>query len=60
MSLVITVCHHCASLMMPIGYRQDGLFYPTPTLMIYSCLAKLAIFNISKVCIVSVVWQAGL
>ena len=33
LSLVITVCHHSASLMMPIGDPQDGFFYPTLTLM---------------------------
>ena len=32
-SLVITVCHHSASLVMPIGDPRDGFFYPTLTLM---------------------------
>ena len=31
--LVITVCHHSASLMMPIGDPRDGFFYPTLILM---------------------------
>ena len=33
-SLAITVCHHSASLVMPIGDPRDGFFYPTLTLMI--------------------------
>ena len=36
MSLGITVCHHSASLVMPIGDPRDGYFYPTLTLMIDS------------------------
>ena len=28
-SLVITFCHHSASLVMPIGDPQDGFFYLT-------------------------------
>ena len=35
-SLVITVCHHSASPVMPIGDPRDGFFYPTLTLMIDS------------------------
>ena len=31
--LVITVCHHSASLVMPIHDPRDGFFYPTLTLM---------------------------
>ena len=27
-SLAITVCHHSASLVMPIGDPRDGSFYP--------------------------------
>ena len=34
--LTITVCHHSASLVMPIGVPQDGIFYPTLTFMIDS------------------------
>ena len=34
-SLVITVCHYSADLLMPNGDPRDGLFYPTRTLMIY-------------------------
>ena len=34
-SLVITVCHHSADLVMPNGDPRDGLFYPTLTLVIY-------------------------
>ena len=33
---MITVCHHSASLMMPIDGPRDGFFYPTLTLMIVS------------------------
>ena len=33
-SLMITVCQHSASLVMPIGDPRDGFFYPTSTLMI--------------------------
>ena len=36
LSLTITVCHHSASLVMPIGDPRDGFFYPTLTLMIDS------------------------
>ena len=35
-SLRITVCHHFASLAMPNSDPQDGIFYPTLTLMIDS------------------------
>ena len=35
-SLAITICHHSASLMMPIGDPLDGFFYPTLTLMMDS------------------------
>ena len=35
-SLVITVCHHSASLVMPVNDPQDGFFYPSLTLMIDS------------------------
>ena len=33
---MITVCHHLASLVMPIGDPQDIFFYPTLTLMMDS------------------------
>ena len=33
LSLVITTCHHSASLVMPIGDPRDGFFYPTLTFM---------------------------
>ena len=36
LSLVITVCHHKASLVMPNGDPQDIFFYPTLTLMMDS------------------------
>ena len=32
----ITVCHHSASPVMPIGDPRDGFFYPTLILMMYS------------------------
>ena len=32
--LMIYVCHHSASLMMPIGDPRDRFFYPTLTLMV--------------------------
>ena len=32
-SLTITICHHSASLVRPIGDPWDGFFYPTLTLM---------------------------
>ena len=35
-SLVITICHHLASLVMPNGYHQHGFFNPTLTLMMDS------------------------
>ena len=36
LSLVITVCHHSASLVMPNGDPRDGFLYPTFTLMMDS------------------------
>ena len=33
MSLMIRVCHHSASLVMPMRDPRDGFFYPSPTLM---------------------------
>ena len=33
LSLVITVCHHLASLVMAISDPRYGFFYPTLTLM---------------------------
>ena len=36
MSLVIAVCHHSASLVMPNSDPQDRFFYPTLTLMMNS------------------------
>ena len=35
-TFVITVCHHLASLVMPIGDPQDGFFSPTLTLIMDS------------------------
>ena len=35
-SLVITICHHSVSLVMPIGDPRDGFYYPILTLMIDS------------------------
>ena len=35
-SLVITVCHHAASLVVPIGDPRDHFFYPTLIPMIDS------------------------
>ena len=32
--LAITICHHSASLVMPIGDPRDKFFYPTLTLII--------------------------
>ena len=34
--LAIPVCHHSASLVMPISDSWDGIFYPTLTLMMDS------------------------
>ena len=39
-SLPITVCHHSARLVMPIGDPLDGFFYPTLKLNIYSDIHK--------------------
>ena len=36
LSLVITVCHHSASLVMPKGDPRDGFFYLTLSLMMDS------------------------
>ena len=33
-SLVVTVCHHSASLVMPIGDPRDGLFNPIMILIV--------------------------
>ena len=35
-SLVIIICHHSASLVMPNGHPRDGFFYPTFILMMDS------------------------
>ena len=35
-SLEITICHHSASLVMPIGDLREGFVYPTLTLMMNS------------------------
>ena len=35
-TLKITVCHHSASLVMPIRDPRDELFYPILLLMMYS------------------------
>ena len=42
-SLVITVCRHSASLVMPISDPLDGFFYPTLTLMMdsYNLLVEM-------------------
>ena len=36
MSLTFMVCHHLASLVMPIGDPWDGFFYPTLTVVMDS------------------------
>ena len=36
MSLAITICHHSARPVMPIGEPRDGFFCPTLTLMMVS------------------------
>ena len=43
LSLTITVCHHSASLVMPIGDARDGFFYPTLTLIMDSYIHMLVI-----------------
>ena len=45
-SLVINVCHHSASLVMPNSALWDGFFYPTFTLMMDS-------YNVSQMLHVS-------
>ena len=35
-SLVITICHHSGSLVMPNSDHRDSFFYPIPTLMMDS------------------------
>ena len=50
MSLAITICHHSASLMMPVSDPQDGFFYPTLTLrmdsyILYPHLIHLICFS---------------
>ena len=40
-SLVITVCHHSASLLMPNGDPRDEFFYPTLTLIVDSYIILL-------------------
>ena len=42
LTLVITVCHHSASLVIPIGNPRYGFFYPTPSIMMNSyCILQL-------------------
>ena len=43
-SLVITVCHQPASLVMPIGDPWDRFYYPTLTLMMDTY--NLALLNV--------------
>ena len=40
---MITVCHHSANLVMPMGVPRDELFYIIPTLMVdsYKKLCKI-------------------
>ena len=39
---MITICHHSAGLVMPIGDPPDRFFYPNLTLMIDSyCLLQI-------------------
>ena len=42
-SLVITVCHHSASLVMPNGDPRDGYFYPILKLMMDSSMGSLGL-----------------
>ena len=39
-SLVITICQHSTSLVMPIGDLRDGFFYPTLTLLMDSYILR--------------------
>ena len=41
--LTISLCHHSASLVMPIGDPQDRFFYPTLTLMMDSFTLSIVI-----------------
>ena len=41
LSLTINVCHHSASLVMPIGDPRNGFFYPTLTLIMDSFIVTL-------------------
>ena len=51
LSLLITVCHHSASLVMPIGDPRAGLFYPTLILMMDSyILTKVTIRETGHIC----------
>ena len=48
MSLMITVCHHLASLVMPISNPRHRFFYTTLTLMVDSYILGLnRVFEIS-------------
>ena len=44
-SLTITLCHHSASLVMPISDPQDGFFYPNLTLMMNSYIHNFTLYN---------------
>ena len=48
-SLAVTVCHHPASLVMPMGDPRDGFLYPTLTLMMdsYIMLKMFVYFDAS-------------
>ena len=48
LSLVITVCHHWAILIMPIGDPQYGFFYSILTLMIDSYFIKRQYWRIQQ------------
>ena len=47
-SLVNTVCHHSAGLVMPIGDPRDGVFYPSLALMMDSYFMEIQFINSKK------------
>ena len=52
LSLVIIVCHHSTSLVMPIGDPRDTFFDPTLTLMMDSYTLYLLVWSAENLAII--------
>ena len=63
MSLLITVCHHLANLVMSIGNPGDRFFYPTLTLMMVSYIIFQDVkieFNPAVILQSTISWLGGI